>query len=133
MSPKRVHSVLRLPALDALQQALQQAEWRYNAEADEMNVLLPGWEGRPGRAILVEDALYVRLDVETGAVLSLLVPAYTFWQAEQLARPGVQEKLPLLTERLDADQNAERRALAAVVARALRECSDQTGAASTTA
>lgn len=133
MSPKRVHPPPRLPALDALQDALHQAEWRYNAEADEMNILLSGWEGRPGRAVLINDSIYVRLDVETGALLSLLVPAYTFWQAEQLARPEVQEKLPLLTGRLDAHPDAERRALAAVVARALREVSDQVDAATTTA
>lgn len=107
MSPKPVRPAPRLPPPGALQNALQRAEWRYNEEADEMNVLLPGWEGRPGRAVLIDDAFYVRLDVETGAPLGLLIPAYTSWQADQLGRSGAQD--------------TERRALVAAVAHALRQ------------
>src|SRR5262249_40045657 len=63
-APRRARSAQK-PGDGALA-ALRRAEWRYNPDADEMNVLLPGWEGRPGRAVLVDDDFYVRLDAETG-------------------------------------------------------------------
>jgi hypothetical protein len=109
--------------------ALRRAEWCYNPDADEMNVLLPGWEGRAGRAVLVDDEFYVRLDVETGRPLSILIPAYTAWQARQLARPGVLARLPLLEARRDTRRDAERVAVAAAVARALRASPEVAGTA----
>jgi hypothetical protein len=94
-----------------------------------MNLLLPGWEGRPGRAVLVSDEFYVRLDMETGRPLSVLIPAYTLWQARLLAQPGVLDRLPLLEARLDAKRDAERSAVTAAVAQAIRASPEVAGAA----
>lgn len=104
-----------------LRAALRRAEWRYNADADEMNVLLPGWQGREGRAVLVDDELYVRLDAETGRPLSVLIPAYTYWLARQLAQPTALDRGPLLKARVEAGREAaERRAARRAVEQAMR-------------
>jgi hypothetical protein len=91
-----------------------------------MNVLLPGWAGR---AVLVDDEVYVRLDVATGRPLSIIIPAYTAWLARQLARPDVLERPPLLQARRGTERDAEHAAVAAAVARALRASPEAAGTA----
>ena len=67
--------------------ALDGAEWHYDDEIDEMEIVLPGGAGREGLAVLVADEFYVRVDPDTFEPLSLLIPAYTSWLAKQPAAP----------------------------------------------
>ncbi|MDQ3703249.1 MAG: hypothetical protein M3442_20375 [Chloroflexota bacterium] len=62
---------------------LAHAEWVYDPEIDELELFLPQGAGRPGVAELVGDDVYVRLDVETRAPLSVIVSAWTSWLEEQ--------------------------------------------------
>lgn len=48
--------------------------------------MLPGGAGREGRAVLVRGEFYVRLDMETGAPLSIIIPAFTSWLERQRAK-----------------------------------------------
>ena len=64
---------------------LPYAEWRYDEEADEMDVLLPGSECREGVAKLVNDEFYVRVDVDTNEPLTIIIPTFTDWLANKLA------------------------------------------------
>lgn len=64
---------------------LPYAEWRYDEEADEMDVLLPGSERREGVAKLVNDEFYVRVDVDTNEPLTIIIPTFTDWLADKLA------------------------------------------------
>jgi hypothetical protein len=61
---------------------LDEATWRYDEEIDELEIALPGTEGRAGLAFPVED-LYVRVDPDSFEPLSIIVPGYTAWLAEQ--------------------------------------------------
>ena len=64
---------------------LPYAEWRYDEEADELDVLLPGSERREGVAKLVNDEFYVRVDVDTNEPLTIVIPTFTDWLANKLA------------------------------------------------
>ena len=64
---------------------LPYAEWRYDEEADELDVLLPGSERREGVAKLVNDEFYVRVDVDTNEPLTIIIPTFTDWLANKLA------------------------------------------------
>ena len=64
---------------------LPYAEWRYDEEADEMDVLLPGSEHRAGVAKLVNEEFYVRVDVDTNEPLTIIIPTFTDWLANKLA------------------------------------------------
>ena len=64
---------------------LPYAEWRYDEEADELDVLLPGSEHREGVATLVNDEFYVRVDVDTNEPLTIIIPTFTDWLAQKLA------------------------------------------------
>jgi hypothetical protein len=63
---------------------LEGAEWHVDEDADELDVVLPGAAGREGRMFLIDEEpereLYVRIDVETGQPLGLLVPNWSRWQ-----------------------------------------------------
>ena len=65
---------------------LAEATWDYLADIGWMEVILPGGSGRGGIAHLVGDDLYVRLDVESGDPLSVIIPAFDSWLAEQEGR-----------------------------------------------
>jgi hypothetical protein len=58
---------------------------QYDHEIDEMELVLPGSIGREARAVLVAGELYVRLDVETGQPLSIVIPGFTSWMERQQA------------------------------------------------
>jgi hypothetical protein len=74
---------------------LGRAEWDYDPEIDTMELFLPGWEGRAGVATLVGDDLYVRLDVETRAPLSIIIHAWTWWLGQHgVLQPDVLAALP---------------------------------------
>ena len=64
---------------------LPYAEWRYDEEVDELDVLLPGSERREGVAKLVNDEFYVRVDVDTNEPLTIIIPTFTDWLAKKLA------------------------------------------------
>ena len=64
MSEELVH-----PFTGQLLTGLQSAKAYYDAEADELDLLLPGSAGRGGSAVLIGDH-YVRTHVETGRPLS---------------------------------------------------------------
>ena len=64
---------------------LPYAEWHYDEEADELDVLLPGSERREGVAKLVNDEFYVRVDVDTNEPLTIIIPTFTDWLAQKLA------------------------------------------------
>ncbi len=64
---------------------LPYAEWRYDEEADELDVLLPGSEHRAGVAKLFNDEFYVRVDVDTNEPLTITIPTFTDWLAQKLA------------------------------------------------
>jgi hypothetical protein len=65
-------------------------EGHYDEDIDELELVLPGSAGREGRAVLVNGELYVRLDVDTGAPLSVIIPGFSSWVERQRARnaPG---------------------------------------------
>jgi hypothetical protein len=63
--------------------ALPEADWEYDADADEMEVMLPGAIGRTGLSVLVDDESYLRVDVETHEPLSLVIQPWSYWSARQ--------------------------------------------------
>jgi hypothetical protein len=65
-------------------------EERYDEDIDELELVLPGSAGRGGRAVLVNGDVHVRLDVDTGAPLSVIIPGFSSWVERQRARkaPG---------------------------------------------
>jgi hypothetical protein len=73
----------QLDTREQILRVLDDAEWHYDEEIDEMELVLPGAAGRPGPAILVGDDVYVRVDPDTSAPLSLIIPGYTAWLAAQ--------------------------------------------------
>ena len=92
---------------------LDQAEWRYDEDADEMEIVLAGGDGREGRSILIDDDTFLRLDPETNQPLSIIVTAWTYWSARQVATsvPGVMPATPQTLLRLPqqmAQQAVER-------------------------
>ncbi len=62
---------------------LQSAKAYYDAEADELDLLLPDSAGRGGSAVLIGD-YYVRIDVETGKPLSVIIYDPHAWLEQEL-------------------------------------------------
>ena len=62
---------------------LPTASWRYIPDGGWLEVFLPGSEGRGGIAEPIGDDLEIRFDVETGRPLSIIIPGYPSWLAEQ--------------------------------------------------
>jgi hypothetical protein len=73
---------------------LPAARWDVNEEADELEITLPGGAGREGRAVLINDEFYLRLDVDTNAPLSLIVPSISLWLGPRLAALGASVGAP---------------------------------------
>ncbi len=79
---------------DRIAAALPAAEWRYDTDAGEMEVVLPGSTGRSGLWVDVADwDFYLRIDEETGVPLSLTISPFDYWLADQAGkeRPVVDE------------------------------------------
>ena len=74
---------------------LAEATWDYLADIGWMEVILPGGSGRGGVAHLVGEDLYVRLDVENGDPLSVIIPAFEAWLAEQEGRASPLPNAPI--------------------------------------
>ena len=90
MSTRRARQEL----VDRIAAALPAAEWRYDTDTGEMEIILPGSTGRAGLWVDVADwDFYVRLDAETGAPLSLIISPFDYWLADQAgsARPTANE------------------------------------------
>lgn len=92
--------------VDRLVAALPVAEWRYNTDIGEMNVVFPGGSGRDAHIpwLQVDDYwdFYVRMDAATGQPLSLVIYPFRVWLAEQ-------EGLPLSPPEAPIDYAAARR------------------------
>ena len=71
------------PFVEQLLTGLQCAKAYYDAEADELDLLLPGSAGRGGSAVLIGD-YYVRVDVETGRPLSVIIYDPHAWLEQKL-------------------------------------------------
>ncbi len=80
MSEKLSH-----PFVEQLLTGLKSAKAYYDAEADELDLLLPGSAGRGGAAVLIGD-YYVRVDVETGRPLSVIIYDPHAWLEQELQR-----------------------------------------------
>jgi hypothetical protein len=70
--------------LERVATGLPAARWDVNEEADELELILPGTEGREGRAVLINDEFYLRLDVRTNEPLSLIIPSVSLWLGQEL-------------------------------------------------
>ena len=84
----------RQELVDRIAAALPAAEWRYDTDTGEMEIILPGSTGRAGLWIDVADwDFYLRLDAETGAPLSLIISPFDYWLADQAGstRPAANE------------------------------------------
>lgn len=72
-------------------QLLDEATWHYDEESDELEIALPGGDDREGLAFPVDD-FYVRVDPDSFEPLSIIVPGYRAWVAEQ--PPAVEDARP---------------------------------------
>ena len=87
-----VHAAAMATSLvDWLVAALSSAEWHYNADIGEMNVVLPGGEGRsahiPWLHVDEEWDFYVRMDAATGRPVSLVIyPLMYGWPSRRGSR-----------------------------------------------
>ncbi len=90
-----VRSAVREMA-DRIAASLPAAEWRYDSDTGEMEVVLPGSAGRSGVWVDVADwDFYLRIDEETGVPLSLTISPFDYWLADQegRARPAANEPI----------------------------------------
>ena len=71
------------PFTGPLLTGLQSAKAYYDAEADELDLLLPGSASRGGSAVLIGN-YYVRVDVETGRPLSVIIYDPHAWLEQKL-------------------------------------------------
>jgi hypothetical protein len=86
LEPAAVNPKLRLhEVVERVAAAIPAARWKYDEEADEVEIVLPGVGPRPGRAILIDDDFYLRLDVDTNEPLTLLIPTFTDWVSRRAA------------------------------------------------
>ena len=79
---------------DRIAAALPEAEWCYDTDTGEMEIVLPGSTGRSGLWVDVADwDFYLRIDEETGAPLSLTISPFDYWLADQegRARPAADQ------------------------------------------
>ncbi len=74
-------------AVARILEGLPAARWHYIPDGGWLEVFLPGSEGRGGVAEPIGDDLEIRFDVETGRPLSIIIPGYPGWLAEQDGQP----------------------------------------------
>jgi hypothetical protein len=94
---------------------LDEAVWHYDEESDELEIALPASDGREGLAFPVDD-FYVRVDPDSFEPLSIIVPGYRAWVAEQ--PPVVEDDRP------ESWTGIASRTAAAAIRRTLRESGD---------
>ena len=62
-------------ALDAqIHAGLVQARWYFDEHSNELDIVLAGGRGRAGVAKLMPGDYYVRVDIDTGEPLSIIIP-----------------------------------------------------------
>ena len=67
--------------------ALPQADWQYDPEADDMDIILPNVTNRAADWVQVDDeGCFVRIDSERREPLSIVIIAFTVWLAEKQGR-----------------------------------------------
>jgi hypothetical protein len=82
VSPK----LSRQEVVERLVAGLPSAHWEFDEEADELEIVLPGGRGREGRAVLIDDDFFLRLDVDTNEPLTVIIPAVSVWLGRQVAQ-----------------------------------------------
>ena len=94
--------------------ALEAADWQYDPEADDMDIILPNVKNRAADWVQVDDdGCFVRIDPERRELLSIVIIAFTVWLAEKQGRDLPAPRAPI-------DYAAARQA----VARTLRASED---------
>jgi hypothetical protein len=106
--------------VDRLTSDLAAAEWEYDNEADELEIVLPGSIGREGRAILVEPDVYLRLDLDTNEPLSITIPVASIWISRLVAELAGHPWAPRLKEPPQSWQGGSHEAVALFLARSAR-------------
>ncbi len=77
-----MHSVV-----DAIVADLEAADWQYDPEADDMDIILPHVTNRAADWVQVDDdGCFVRIDLERREPLSIVIIAFTVWLAEKQGR-----------------------------------------------
>ena len=102
-------------ALTRILDRLPVARWDYIPDGGWMEVFLPGSEGCAGVAEPFGDDLEICFDVETGEPLSIIIPGFPGWLAEQQGKPSPAPQAPV-----DYDTARE------YLAQRLRECPELT-------
>ena len=102
-------------ALTRILDGLPEARWDYIPDGGWMEVFFPGSEGCVGVAEPFGDDLEICFDVETGEPLSIIIPGFPGWLAEQQGKPS-----PALLVPVDYDTARK------YLARRLRECPELT-------
>jgi hypothetical protein len=119
VSPARRKLTLR-EVVDRLAAGLDAARWEYDAEADELEIVLPGGGGREGRAILLDSDAYLRLDVDTNEPLTVIIPAVSVWVGQQVAQVAGQLAAPPPADPRGAGWGGSHEAVALSLARSAR-------------
>jgi hypothetical protein len=107
MTPK----LSRRDVIERVAASLQHARWAYDEDADELEVVLPGGDARPGRTILLDSDVYLRLDADTNEPLTIIVPAFSSWMSRRAPRrpaPPPTDDLHAWTARFYYDTAAHR-------------------------
>lgn len=65
---------------------LEAADWQYDPEADDMDIVLPNVVNRAADWLDIEDDFFVRIDLERREPLSIVIIAFTVWLAEKQGR-----------------------------------------------
>ena len=74
-------------AIDAIVADLEAADWQYDPEADDMDIILPNITNRAADWVQVDDdGCFVRIDPERREPLSIVIIAFTVWLAEKQER-----------------------------------------------
>ena len=63
--------------------ALPHADWQYDPESDDMDIILPNVVNRAADWLDIEDDFFVRIDLECKEPLSIVIIAFTVWLAEK--------------------------------------------------
>ena len=84
------HSVV-----DAMVADLEAADWQYDPEADDMDIILPNVVNRAAEWLDIEGDFFVRIDPERREPLSIVIIAFTVWLAEKKGRDLPSPRAPI--------------------------------------
>ena len=75
---------------------LEAADWQYDPEADDMDIILPNVKNRAADWVQVDDdGCFVRIDPERREPLSIVIIAFTVWLAEKQGRDLPAPRAPI--------------------------------------